>query len=61
MKAAWILVIIGSVLGTLTLLLTFAASESAPQEAAGAGLAIAMAAIPYCFARALSEMGGRSR
>ena len=59
MKAAWIFVIIGSSLGALILLLTFFGGESAPQEAAGAGLAIAMAAIPYCFARALSEIGGR--
>jgi hypothetical protein len=56
MKAAWILVIITSSLGAITLLLTLGSSESAPQEAAGAGLAIGMAAIPYCLARAVGEL-----
>jgi hypothetical protein len=61
MKAAWILVVITSSIGALMLLLTFAASNGAPQEAAGAALAIGMAAIPYCFARALTEISGKSR
>ena len=60
-QAAWIIAIIGSVFGGLTLLLTFMSADSAPQEAAGAALALGLAAIPYCFARAISEAGaGRS-
>lgn len=47
MKALEILTYIGAVIGALFLLMTFGAN-GAPQEAAGAALAIAFVAIPYC-------------
>jgi hypothetical protein len=47
MKALEILTFIGAAIGALFLLATFGAS-GAPQEAAGAALAIAFVAIPYC-------------
>lgn len=57
MKLAWVLVILGSVIGGFMLLNVFAATGiSAPQEAAGAGMALACAAIPYCFVRAIQFM-----
>lgn len=33
------------------------AANGAPQEAAAAAMGIACAVIPYCIARAVSEMG----
>jgi hypothetical protein len=48
----WWLTIIGVVAGTLTLVSALAESTSAPQQAAGAAVAVAFVALPYCFARA---------
>ncbi len=56
-KFLWILVIIGSILGGLIAFIGVAAAESAPQEAAAAAVGIGLAVIPYCLARAVSEMG----
>jgi hypothetical protein len=56
MKVLWVVVAIASVLGGLTLFLTVGDANGAPQEAAGAAIAVALAVIPYCFARALSEL-----
>ena len=53
MKVLWWLTIIGVAAGTLTLLSAFAESTSAPQQAAGAAVAVAFVALPYCFARAI--------
>lgn len=53
MKFMGVMSIIGSILGGLVLLLGFMGAKSAPQEAASAALAIALAVIPYVFFRAL--------
>jgi hypothetical protein len=45
--------IVGSVIGGLLLLFTVLGSGSAPQQAAGAAMAVGMAVIPYVFARSL--------
>jgi hypothetical protein len=37
---------------------TFTDAKSAPQQGAGAAMAAASAVIPYCFARAVSELTG---
>lgn len=55
-KAAWIATIVGCVLGALTLLGGLFGGDTAVQEAAAFALAAAFAVIPYCLARALSEM-----
>ena len=34
-----------------------ASAQGAPQEAAAAAIAVDLAVIPYCLARAVSEMG----
>lgn len=47
MRALEILTYVGAVVGALFLFATFGAT-GAPQEAAGAALAIAFVAIPYC-------------
>ena len=52
----WKITIIGSVLGILTLLATLKGADSAPQQAAGAAIAVAFTVIPYCLARAISEI-----
>jgi hypothetical protein len=57
----WLLTILGSLAGAFTLTQTFSAAKSAPQEAAGAALAAALAVIPYCLARAVGELAGLSR
>ena len=53
MKPTYILVILGCVVGTFTLIDTFFTATSAPQQGAGAAPAVAFAVIPYCFVRAL--------
>lgn len=56
MKAIWILPIIGALLGSLVFLLTMGAAGSAPQEAAGYAMSMALAVIPYVMARAIDAM-----
>ena len=56
-KFLWVLTMIGSVLGGLVVLFGVIGANGAPQDAAAAAVGIAMAAIPYCLARAASEMG----
>ena len=48
----WVVALLGGLFGALTFGLTMTAAESAPQEAAGAAMGIAFAAIPYVVARA---------
>ena len=56
-KFLWKLSALGSVLGGLVALIGVTAANGAPQEAAAAAMGIAFAVIPYCLARAASEMG----
>ena len=56
-RFAYLLVIIGSLIGGWELLNTMAFAESAPQQGAGAAMALAWAVLPYCFARAVEKMG----
>ena len=58
-KTLWKITLGGSVLGCLILIITLFAAESAPQEASGAAIAMAFSIIPYCMARALSEMSSQ--
>jgi hypothetical protein len=55
----WFLTILGSLAGALTLADTFTEAKSAPQQAAGAALGVGLAVIPYCLARAVSELNRR--
>jgi hypothetical protein len=57
MKAfLWALTIIGSVLGGFISVGGVLAANGAPQEAAAAAVGVACAVIPYCLARAVSEI-----
>lgn len=53
-RFVWGFAALGAVAGLIQLCYTFAEATSAPQQAAGAGLALGMAVIPYCLARALT-------
>jgi hypothetical protein len=54
-RLCWWVVVAGCVLALVQLGITFGA-ESAPQQAAGAGLALGFAAVPYCLARAIQQL-----
>lgn len=54
---AYVLVIVGSIIGGFTLLNAIALADSAPQQAAGAAMALAWGVLPYCFARAIEKLG----
>ncbi len=55
----WIVALVGAALGGLVVLWTLNAAGSAPQEAAGFAMGLALAAIPYCLARAVEKLSGR--
>ena len=52
---------LGSVAGALLLIFTLVGSQSAPQQAAGAALAIGLAVIPYVFSRCVQILVSESR
>lgn len=54
-KFLWILTIVGSILGALTMFFGVMGATGAPQEAAAGAIGLAFAVIPYCLARATSE------
>jgi hypothetical protein len=56
-KGLWITSIIGSILGGLVAVLGLAISNNADQEVVATTLGIALAVIPSCLARAVSEAG----
>ncbi len=53
----WLVTIIGSIVGGMVVYVGVGAAKGAPQEAAAAAVGLAMAVIPYCLARAVSEIG----
>lgn len=55
-KFFWIMAIVGVVIALGQFVLALDSSQSAPQQAASAGLALCFAIIPYCLARAVSEI-----
>lgn len=56
MRLVFVLPLIGAIIGSLIILLTMAASGSAPQEAAGYAMAAAFAVVPYVFAKAIAGL-----
>ncbi|WP_047680954.1 MULTISPECIES: hypothetical protein [Xenorhabdus] len=62
MRILWLAVFFCSVFGIAAgLLPALTMAESAPQEAAGAAIAVACAVVPYCIARAVSMLSGNSK
>jgi hypothetical protein len=53
---SWVAVLIGAALAAFQVAEVHRAAVSAPQQAAGAGLALAYVIIPYCFARAVESL-----
>jgi hypothetical protein len=58
MTFCWALALLGAAFGAVMLLMGFMTAASAPQEAAAAALAAALAIVPYCFARAIEGLRG---
>jgi amino acid permease len=56
---SWVLVLIGCVVAGMFWFSIFTA-DSAPKEAAAAAIAVATAAIPYIFARAIEKLSTTS-
>lgn len=54
----WGLACLSAILAGLILFFGLANAKAAPQEAAIAAISAAVAVIPYCFARAISELSG---
>lgn len=52
-RICWVLALLSAGIGMIQLIVTFRTAESAPQQGAGAALAVALAVIPYCIARAV--------
>ena len=53
MSTLFVLTGLSSALGAVVFMVSAASAQSAPQEAAGAAMAIALAVIPYVFARCI--------
>lgn len=49
----WLCTLIGVAIGALQFAMTMTASAGAPQQAAGAAMALCFAVIPYVFTRAI--------
>lgn len=55
-KIMWLVSAVFTVIGALTFIGLSTSANSALQEAVAAGIGLALAVIPYCFARAISEL-----
>lgn len=55
LKIYWGITAIGSIFGGAMFVLSLLTAQGAPQEAAGSAIAMALAVIPYVFARAMEE------
>lgn len=55
-KVLWILTIIFSIIGAVLFAGAMSSANGAPQQAAGAAMALCFAVIPYVISRAVSEL-----
>ncbi|MDX9802833.1 MAG: hypothetical protein RBS96_02225 [Dehalococcoidales bacterium] len=55
-RIAWYLVVVGSVLGSFQFLAGIAEAKTVTHQIAAAAMGCAWVVIPYCFARAVSEI-----
>jgi sugar phosphate permease len=53
----WALCLVGCLLGGLIAVVGIATANGSPQQAAAAAMGVSAAVIPYCLARAMSEIG----
>lgn len=54
-EKAWLITLIGTLIGAAVLLLWLGAAKDAAQQTATATIALAFTLIPFCFAKALKE------
>ena len=59
-RVLWVLVVVGALCGVYIMVQTFRKAETADEQTACAAIAIAFALIPYCLARAVSEITSRA-
>jgi hypothetical protein len=59
MRAIWILPLLGSLIAGLEFFDSLISATSAPQQAAGAAMAMSWAVLPYVFARAADGLSQR--
>jgi hypothetical protein len=59
-RLVWLLPLLGSVVAGAEIFLSWDSAKSAPQQAALAGMVLAWAVIPYCFARAVIGLTGKT-
>ncbi len=52
----WVIALLGSIAAGAVFVEMMSVATSAPQEAAGAAIAVGIAIIPYVLARAVSEL-----
>jgi hypothetical protein len=57
----WIITILACIVAGFLFVVTVSQSNGAPQEAAGAAMACALAIIPYVFARAIEKLSGTDK
>jgi len=58
MKFFFSLALIGTLIGSFILFITLLQAKGAPQEAAGAAVALCFGILPYVFARCIEKIGG---
>lgn len=59
-KFFWGVALLAQLAAGAILLLTVLGAKGAPQEAAGAAMAAVVSIAPYCFARAVDELGRKA-
>jgi hypothetical protein len=57
----WLITILATLVSAIDFFFASATADSAPQQAAGAAMAVAQVAVPYVLARAFDELSGVNR
>lgn len=60
-RFVYVMPLLGSIAGTLTIAATALLAGTAPQQAAGFALACALAVVPYVFARSIAALDDTSQ
>jgi hypothetical protein len=55
-RIMWVVTFFSCLLGALVLVVGVLGADGAPQEAAAAAVAVALAVIPYCFTKSIEGM-----
>ena len=60
-RLVWVAPLAGAAYSTLNLMSNWESAKTAPEQAAVAGYALACTVLPYCFARAITGIVGKSQ